>query len=61
MISTPAADTPRASPPAPTGVAFDDEGFLLEPADAAGRAGDVDQWRIAGLPHPGAEAMAYMH
>lgn len=33
MISTPAADTPRASPPAPTGVAFDDEGFLLEPAD----------------------------
>lgn len=117
MISTPAAETPRASPPAPTGVAFDDDGFLLEPAawtralaeriaQQAGvgplgerhwrvvelvrsrffaigalpvmrlvcRAAGLDPrqghalfgscatlWRIAGLPHPGAEAMAYMH
>ena len=63
MISTPAADTPRASPPAPTGVAFDDEGFLLEPADwtRALFGSCATLWRIVGLPHPGAEAMAYMH
>ncbi len=117
MISNPVTDTPRAGTPAPTGVAFDDEGFLLETAawsralaeriaQQAGvgplgerhwkvvelvrsrffaigalpvmrlvcRAAGLDPrqghalfgscatlWRIAGLPHPGAEAMAYMH
>jgi tRNA 2-thiouridine synthesizing protein E len=117
MISNPATDTLRAGTPAPTGAAFDDEGFLLETAawsralaeriaQQAGvgplgerhwtvvelvrsrffaigalpvmrlvcRAAGLDPrqghalfgscatlWRIAGLPHPGAEAMAYMH